>query len=263
MLKNSLAKLLADSEGVCGVALQNLQTGEQCLINETELFPAASVIKLFILQELFRRVDCCQLQMETKITLQDANKVGGFGILKEMRAGLELSCGELATLMIVLSDNVATNILIDVLGIDEINAANRRRGFTQTCLQRKMMDQAAKQRGLDNFTSPLDVMKLLTELETGEHLSARSRRQFIDILLKQQCNNKLPALLPPTTLLAHKTGDLPQVEHDAGILYSCNGPVIIVVMMKKLADNAAGIRLHNLLGRKVYDYFSAGGMEYV
>lgn len=256
MLENRLESILNSFQGVCGIAVKNLKTDDQFLRNGTTLFPAASLIKLFILWEFFRRHDEGQLELNTEITLCDRDKVGGFGILKEMHEGLKLTYLDLAVLMIILSDNVATNLLIDMLGMAEINAVIEQQGFQQTCLQRKMMDAEAKKRGLDNFTSPADILRLLTELETGTALSMKSRKQFIDILTRQQCNNKLPTLLPPGTIIAHKTGDLPQVEHDVGIIYINEEPVITIVMTKDLASNAEGVLLNNAIGSNVYNYFA-------
>ena len=258
MLENQLQSVLHSFQGTCGIAVQNLKTGDQFSHNETAVFPAASLIKLFILLELFRRHDEGQFDLNTEIALCDQDKVGGFGILKEMHEGLKLTYRDLAVLMIVLSDNVATNMLIDILGMSQINAVIQQQGFRQTCLQRKMMDAEAKSRGLDNFTSPMDVLHLLHDLESGTFLTLNSRKQFIDILTRQQCNNKLPALLPPDTRIAHKTGDLPQVEHDVGIIYIGEDPVVTVVMTKDLSSNSDGILLNNVVGSKVYNYFANG-----
>lgn len=256
MLQEGLERIISQLHGTCGIAICNLNTQEEYLHNEQDAFPAASLIKLFILLELFRRVDLQELRLEEEVLLQEEHKVSGFGILKELHAGLNLTYEDLAVLMIVLSDNVATNLLIDTFGMTAINATMQKQGYVHTSLQRKMMDGAAKSRGLDNFTSPRDILKLLLDIEAGKILSVSSRRKFIDILKRQQCNNKLPLLLPPQAVLAHKTGDLPQVEHDAGLLYIGDAAIAIVVMTKDLVDNLSGVKFNNLLGQMVYSYFN-------
>lgn len=196
--------------------------------------------------------------------LQESDKVGGFGILKELHTGLKVTYRDLALLMIVLSDNVATNILIDTLEMANINATIQQQGFLNTSLQRKMMDGKAKEQGLDNYTTAYDVMRLLMGLEQQTAtLSPASRQQFIDILKRQQCNNKLPMLLPTGTILAHKTGDLPQMEHDAGIMYVKDKPVVVVVLTKDLANNLEGVKFNNVIGKIVYDYFSCRRVQRV
>jgi beta-lactamase class A len=259
MLKDSLKRTVIQLEGTCGVAVCNLNTHEAYLHNDRKIFPAASLIKLFILLEFFRCVDRKELCLDAEVSLQKEHKVPGFGIVKELHAGLNLTYEDLALLMIVLSDNVATNILIDTLGMSTINATTQKQGYVHTSLQRKMMDGEAKSRGLDNYTTPRDILNLLIDIETGKILSASSRQRFIDILKRQQCNNKLPLLLPSEAVLAHKTGDLPQVEHDAGLMYIKDVPIAIVVMTKDLVDNLTGVTFNNLLGKMIYNYFSNTG----
>lgn len=253
--KAQIEKSCRAVDGVCGVAVKNMPDGDDFALNEKTVFPAASLIKLFILWELFRQVESRQIHLDNRMTLGAGQKVGGFGILKELHDGLDLTVLDLAKLMIILSDNVATNILIERLGMAKINAAIAGLGARDTKLQRKMMDQEAKERGLDNFTSVHDVTLLLDSLVTTGTLSLgpESVTGFIDILKGQQCNNKIPLLLPPGTVLAHKTGDLPGIEHDAGILFTSRGPVIIVVMTKDLTSNEEGIRLSNKIGRLVFE----------
>lgn len=256
MLADTINARLDEVSGICAAVIHDVRTQETIFRNENTVFPAASLIKLFILFEFFRQIEAGKRDGNDRVLIQESQKVSGFGILKELGSGLSVSYFDLATLMIVLSDNTATNILIDTLGMDRINAAIADLGCSHTSLQRKMMDAEAKQRGLDNATSPKDVFSLLKCLETGSLLSAGSRKKYIDILKKQQCNNKLPLLLPEGTVMAHKTGDLPGTEHDAGILYLANGPVIIVVMTKNLADNLDGVHCNNIIGKLVYDHFT-------
>lgn len=256
MIDDRINECLKNTAGICAVLVKNLHTGESFAHNEHEVFPAASLIKLFILLEFFKRIETGELSPDDRFLIKEDHMVSGFGILKEFSLGLCVSYLDLATLMIVLSDNVATNILIDKLGMEKINARAMNSGYTATSLQRKMMDAEAKKRGLDNFTSPADVFKLLLDVESGKVLAPEYSEKFIDILKRQQCNNKLPLLLPEGTVIAHKTGDLPLVEHDAGILFVNGKTIILVVMTKALPDNSTGIRFNNTVGALAYDYFN-------
>lgn len=243
-------------QGVCGVAIKHLTSGDTLCLNAEQVFPAASLIKLFILWDWVARLEAKEFAAGELVVVQEENKVPGFGVLKELHGGLNLTLLDLATLMIIISDNVATNMLIARLGMANINQRIKALGAEKTVLQRKMMDDAAKQKGLDNFTSPSDVMMLLERVATGASLCPESARCFVDILKRQQCNNKLPALLPAGTVLAHKTGDLPGTEHDTGIMYFPSGPVIAVVLTKELKNNNDGIQLIGRIGKCLFDQFS-------
>lgn len=255
MLKVMIKDLIDNLNGEAGVVVKNTKTGEVIMFNEDMVFPSASIIKLPIIWELFKKIESKEIAIDNEIALQECNKVGGFGVLKELHDGLNLSIKDLATLMIILSDNIATNILIDLLGMENINQSSKDIGMKDTILQRKMMDGEAKKRGLDNFTSPIDVLSILDTFISSDELSNESRDKIIDILKRQQCNNKLPVLIDENVEFAHKTGDLPGVEHDAGILLLENTAIIVVVLTKNLKDNTEGIKFNNNIGKIVYDYF--------
>lgn len=255
MLLKQIKRCLKNVNGVVGVIIKDCETGKTIQINEDEIFPSASVIKLPIIWDLFKRIDREEISLDDEMPLMDSQKVGGFGILKELHSGLNLTIKDIATLMIVLSDNSATNILIDMLGMESINNSIKENGMENTVLQRKMMDSEAKEKGLDNFTTPKDVLNILEKIMDSEVMTKESKNTIIDILKKQQCNNKLPLLMPTDAVIAHKTGDLPEVEHDVGILFLKNKSIIVVVLTKDLNDNSEGIRLNNEIGKIVYEYF--------
>ena len=160
--------------GVCGVAIKNLANGDHLYMNADQVFPAASLIKLFILWDWVARLEAKEFAAGELVVVQEANKVPGFGVLKELHGGLNLTLLDLATLMIIISDNVATNMLIERLGMANINQRINELAAGKTALQRKMMDDAAKQKGLDNFTCPSDVMMLLERVATGAGLARRA-----------------------------------------------------------------------------------------
>ena len=210
-------------------------------LNATEPFPAASVIKLAILWSFFEAVDRGELDPAEPWTLESGAAVGGTGVLRLLGDGLRLDLLDLATLMIVVSDNTATNVVIDHLGLGRIEAAVGRLGLTGTALRRKMLDFAARDRGLENWTTPEDTARLLARFATGEGLSRSSAERVRRILLGQQFNHKLAARLPPGAVLAHKTGELPGLEHDAGWLEVDGDRVVIAAFTRDLRDNADGV----------------------
>jgi beta-lactamase class A len=247
MWKDQIEKECKQVDGICGVVVKNIVDGQAFLFDAETIFPAASVIKLFILWDLIARTEAQELAYDEVITLKEEQRVPGFGVLKELHNGLNLTLLDLAMLMIIISDN---------------NERITKLGAGSTLLQRKMMDEAAKKQGLDNLTCPLDVLLLLQRVATATGLHHDSSLRYVDILKRQQCNNKLPALLPSDAVIAHKTGDLPGTEHDAGILYTPCGPVVVVVMTKNLKDNRDGVRLNSSVGKLVFDHFSLTADHY-
>ena len=264
-LEGKIEEIIVGLDGRAGVVIRDFGSGWTFARREAEVFPAASLIKLAIIGELFRRIELGELNLAGGVTIGPADRVGGFGILKELHAGIEVTLEDLATLMIIVSDNTATNLLIDRLGIDFINRHIDSLGLGQTRLQRKMMDVEAARAGRDNFTSPADMARWLEGLVSpqGTQVAAASQAKILDIMKRQQVNTKLPALLPPGTTVAHKTGDLPGVEHDVGFIYipaenGTSNPVLVAVMTADLKDNSQGIRAIGLIGRDVYDHFAPG-----
>lgn len=237
-------------KGNVSVIIKDFEIGESIKINENDIFPSASMIKIPIIIELFSRVISGEISLQERISLKSADKVGGFGILKEFDEGVELTYKDLAMLMIVLSDNVATNILIDELKIENINSTIKDMNLKSTSLQRKMMDSKAKLEGLDNYTSASDLLIMFESI-----LKNNSYEKILDIMTRQQCNNKLPYLIDENIKFAHKTGDLPGVEHDGGIMFINDRPIIVIVLTKNLEDNNDGVELNNYIGKCVYEYY--------
>lgn len=254
---NELTEKLAGLNGTAGIVIANLDNEKEYFqYNEEEVFPAASIIKLTIIWRLFQEIDKGKIGLRDKVKLKADVKVGGFGILKELHNGIILNIEDLATLMIVLSDNTATNILIDLLGMERINESIKKMNLKGTFLQRKMMDLEAKKEGFDNFITPRAVYKILRAYLTADNLDPVHCEKIIDIFKRQQCNNKLPVRVPSEIEIAHKTGDLPGVEHDAGIMYINGQRIIVVVLTKELTDNKVGVKLNNQVGEMVYRYYS-------
>jgi beta-lactamase class A len=229
-------------EGRLGLVVRSLGgTDLRLELNGGEAFPAASVIKLAILWSFFEAVDHGELDPAEPWTLESGAAVGGTGVLRLLGDGLRLGLLDLATLMIVVSDNTATNAVIDRLGLGRIEAAVGRLGLRGTALRRKMLDFAARDRGLDNWTTPEDTARLLARFATGEGLSRASAERAGRILLGQQFNHKLAGRLPPGAALAHKTGELPGLEHDAGWLEVGGSRVVIAAFTRDLRHNADGV----------------------
>lgn len=219
-----------------------------------KVFLAASMMKLFVLWELFRRRDQ-GLDLNERILLEEKAMVPGFGVLCRLRKGLMPTLYDLAVLMIIVSDNTATNLLMDYLGIENIQKNCEKNGWKDTQITRKMFDSESAAKGLENRTSATDVacfFQLLLK-ESDSEISQVSRREMLEILFDQQCNNKLPGRifnLPNGDRIsfAHKTGDITAHEHDGGIFLTPQGPKILVLMTGNLRRNWEGVHLHQKIG---------------
>ena len=231
-MEERIKKIIEENSGVTGVIIRD-SSGKMITINEEVVFPSASIIKLFILMALNKD------EYNKKIELKKEDKVGGCGILKVMGDGLPLTVKDAAYLMICLSDNTATNILIDYIG--------KEKGFTGTVLGRKMMDAEARKAGKDNFTTPKDVLGVLEMLcENSDDL---------DMLRNQAYNNKIPLYFAREVDFAHKTGELMYIEHDTGRLFYDGGWVDIIVLTKDLEKNEDGIKINSLIGKVIFDNY--------
>ncbi|HHY36864.1 MAG TPA: serine hydrolase [Firmicutes bacterium] len=217
--ERQILELLGTLEGEVGLYLEDLATGETFTVNPDRVFPSASVIKIPILAALFALAEEGKVDLAGEITIKPENRVGGCGVLSELNPGLKPTVLDVATLMIIQSDNAATNELIDLVGMDRVNGFAGELGLEQTRLQRKMMDSEAVKQGRDNFTSPRDIGRLLRLLVEGKVVSREASAKMLDIMKRQQLRNKLPALLPEDVIIAHKTGDLNRLEHDVGVFF--------------------------------------------
>lgn len=179
-------------------------------------FPAASLAKVPILVEVARQVAAGELSWETRLSVPASAQVSSDGVLAALSPELRPTLHDLAHLMIIISDNTASNILLDLVGMEAINDTMLRLGLASTRLERRFLDFTARKEGRDNWTTAEDMARLFTLLCT-ENISDRER--LLQILLRQNDYTILPAYWGEDIPFAHKTGGLEGVIHDAGILY--------------------------------------------
>lgn len=223
-----------------------------------ERFVTASVIKVPILIALAAAVDAGERGWEDLVPVNRADAAAGSGVIQYLSRP-EYTLRDVAVLMIIVSDNRATNLVIDLLGLDRINDYCRRAGWPGTILGRRMFDFEARARGRDNFSTPRETVDLFVRLLGGRLLSAASTGAVLQILRAQQLRDKLPAWLPADTAAAHKTGELPGVQNDSGILFLPSGPVIAAVYTADLAAPAAGRLAIQRVGRAIVENAAVEG----
>lgn len=233
-----------------------MSDNKEYLLNEDIICPSASIIKVCILWTLFDQANRNDLDLEEVVILKEKDMVGGCGRLKEEKEGSSFTLREIARLMIILSDNTATNILLDKLSIDIINTTITELGLKNTILARKMMDFRARQKGIDNYTSAKDMKILLEKILDSDEMPKKYRDEMIDIMKDQRLNGRIPALLPEKVIFAHKTGELEDVEHDIGVLFLKNKEIIIISMLSNIDNEYEAKNIHNIIGKIVYDHFA-------
>jgi beta-lactamase class A len=233
-------------DGVLGVAILDLNSGQQLLIRPDEVFPQASSIKIAVLAELYHQAQQSAHGVSGKATLKDRYVVRSADIVPDsaILAGLtpdvsSLTNRDLATIMVAVSDNSATNILIDRVGMDNVVRLTESLGLAHTQLRRKMMDLQAAAQGRENISTPREMMQLLEQLYRGKVIGPPLLDDFFNVLATNK-DSWIPRDLPPDLKIANKPGELEGVRNDSGIVFLKNRPYVICVMTTYLANERAG-----------------------
>lgn len=220
-MQSAILRQIEDFPGRAGLYYQDLTTGEEHQVRGEESFEAASVIKLPILVEVFRQLETGEAREDESFTIREEDKLPSCGALNYLHTGLTVTLLDLATLMIILSDNTATNLLIRRLGMERISRTMEEvLGMRTTRLRRLLFDSESAARGIKNTISPAEIGRLLAGLYRGEIVSPAASARMLGILGDQRLNGKLPFWLDGKVKCAHKTGEDTDITHDAGILYA-------------------------------------------
>jgi beta-lactamase class A len=234
---SELMAILTREGGAVGFAARHMQTGSEHWgeWNARRGFRAASLIKLPIAAAFWEAVERGMLDAEERVELRPEAAVGGCGLLRHMRVGLSPTLADLAFLMLAASDNWATNLLLDHLGIEYVQAWIDDRGLAATRLQRRMMDVEAARAGRDNWTCAADVVELLDDVNGSAIVDAEGRSRVRDALEAQVYRERLGRRLPPYVQLANKSGTLDGLCHDAGLLSWPGEDLAVVVLTEGIA----------------------------
>jgi len=240
-LTEDLTKLADEVDGRVGVYLRSLDTGETFSLRGDEVFPAASTIKLALLLELYRQSEgpAGAARLSDEYVLQPRDLVEGSGILGNLGPGTRLTLRDLALFTVAVSDNAATNILIDRVGMERVNATLAGLGLQKTRLRRQMMDFQAARAGRENHATPRELAELLSVIHHGSLLSQTARADLLR-LLKTPKDGFLTRLLPEELAVANKPGTLPGVRNDAGLVFVKGRPFVLAVMTSHLRDERQG-----------------------
>jgi len=216
----SIAGEMTSIPGHLGFYYKNLVTGCTYGINADDAFLAASVIKFPLLLHVLTRAEKGEIRLSDKLIVEDREKMPSCGGLNQFTGPVEVDILTLCRLMIVLSDNTATNKLFRFCGLEETNTAFRDMGLEKTVVRRLLFDAEASARGLENTICPREMGALLERLYRNEFIGPEASRKALDILLKQQIDHKLDGKLCGEVPIAHKTGEDDGLSNDVGIVFA-------------------------------------------
>ena len=223
-----------------GVAIEDLKTGDQFFLHENEIFAQASSIKIAVLADLYLQVQQGKLKLTDLYTVQASDLVPDSDIMGGLTPGVtRITLRDLATMMVAVSDNSATNVLIDRVGMDNVNAMLDSLGLAHTRLRRKMMDLEAAKQGRENISTPREMMTLLDAIYRGKLLDKQSTEDFFKILSTSK-DSWIPRDLPAGVKVADKPGALEGVRNDSGIVFVEGRPYVICVMTTFLTNERDG-----------------------
>jgi beta-lactamase class A len=262
-----VAETVEKFDGVMGVAIVDLTDGRAILKNADRVFPTASSIKIAILLELYHQEQQAREGAQGKARLNDVYDfdpkvlVGFSSIMQGLTPGItKVTNHDLAQFMIAVSDNTASNILIDRLGMKNVNATLRSLGLTKTLLRRHMMDFEAAKRGNENVSTPREMTELLEAIYKGKALNRELTAEFIKQLstLKE---SELQHDMPEGVQVANKPGNLKGVRTDSGIVFAKDRPFVISVMTEHAANiHVASARICSI-ALEAFRYFDKRGKE--
>ncbi len=265
--------LIDGHRGKVAVAIKHLTSGAGFRCRPDEPMPTASLIKLAVMIEVYQQAAEGKIKLQEPVTLRDEDKVPGSGILTQhFSAGASIPLRDAVRLMIAYSDNTATNLVLDKIGIASTSARMEAWGFPNTKIHSKvfrrdtsLFPERSRQFGLGSTTAG-EMIGLVEAIHHGDRIAEADRATMIEHLKRCDDRDKFPRLLPRGTVVAHKTGSVDRSRTDAGIIYTKSGPVAVCVLTDEnedarwTADNAGDL-LCARVARAAYDYFSNDTLE--
>lgn len=280
-VEQRIAANVTHFKGIFGVAAINLTTGEEIFVNADTRFPTASTIKVAVMLEAYSQAAEERLSLDEQIALREADKVGGSGVLNGLTEGLSLTVRDLTYLMIVLSDNTATNLLVARLGTAQIDARLASLGLQRTRLFRPtfrdghadVLPELESEFGL-GMSTPREMARLMAVIASGKAVSRDASEAMLAILRKQQDRAMIPRLLPASAEVGNKTGsdaekeagpggERRQVRADAAIVGAGSVRYVIAVFTRQVEDTRPGVENDAVttgarVSRVIYDHFVSG-----
>lgn len=267
LLKRRITQDLSTEKGIFAVAFKDIATGKELLINEKEVFHAASTMKTPVMIEVYRQAAKKKFHLTDSITIKNEFKsivdATSYSLDSNDDSELELyrHVGEKRTIyqlvydMIIASSNLATNMIIEKVGAENVTSTMRKYGAKDIQVLRGVEDQKAYDKGLNNTTTAYDLMLIFEKLAKGKAVSKKSSDAMINILLDQKFNTIIPAQLPKDVRVAHKTGFITGIHHDSGVVLLPNGRrYVLVLLSKNVTQEETAIKAMATVSKLIYDY---------
>ena len=269
-LSQNISQKIAVTEGVFAVAFADLKTGDTLFINAHQSFHAASTMKTPVMIELYKQAEAGRFSLDDSILVKNefTSIVDGSPYTMQLsddsesvlyeKIGTTLPIRTLMYEMITQSSNLATNILIELVGAKNVTSTMRELGARDIKVLRGVEDMKAYEQGLSNTTTAYDLMKIYEAIGRDEIISEAACQEMMEVLFAQKFNEIIPAKLPADVKVAHKTGSITGVRHDSGIVELPNGhEYVIILLSKELPSVQVGIDLLSEISKMVYDYVIA------
>ena len=253
VLRQKLTNEIKRFKGEVGIVIKDLRFNWEISYNNDRLFPSASLVKIPIMSACFLASEEGKIKLDRQVVLRSRDKFPGSGILKDIRSGVTFTVEELIGLMVDDSDNTATNILTNMVGIDYLNSVFNSLGLKNTNLSRRVADFGLRDRGIENYTTAEDIALLLEQIYRRSLISKDLSEKCLKVLKLQRVNDRIPKYLPVDVTVAHKTGLERSVCHDAGIVFSCKGDFLICVLTQHANPNAVASK--NFIARVALDTY--------
>ena len=286
---SEIKSLVSKINGEVGVAALNLKNDKNIYINEDESFFMASVFKIPLLITLYKQVDLGNIDMDQRITLAQDLKTGGSGVLRELTPGIQPTLFDLAMLMIIISDNTATDILFNMLGKDKINSLMSQNNLSKTFTPMSCQDLLSSLAGIEppqeatyeniariidghyippdncsalnedksNVSTAYEMVTLMKLLTTGKILSESSTNSVLSILKSQKLKTIIPHYIPKNIKIANKTGGVYSVRSDVGTVWSPKGPYTIAIMAKNVTNEPDIDTKLAKISLSIYEYMTS------
>ena len=255
-LEKSILDIDRGLDGVMGVAIVDLTDGHKYLLHANDVYPQASSIKICVLAELYRQAQQGKLKLTDLYTVNAADLVQDSDIMGGLTPGItQITLRDLATMMVAVSDNSATNVLIDRVGLVNVNTFLSSQGLRDTRLRRKMMDLKAAGEGRENVSTPNEMAKLLQALYQGKILNKEMTDDFFKVLATHK-DSWIPRNLPDDLKIADKPGALEGVRNDSGVIFVDKRPYILCVMttyLRRERDGEEAISNISLAAWRMFD----------
>lgn len=249
-MNNQLQIFINERKLQYALVFKDLCSGETLSFNLDKQVPSASTIKLFIMAEVLRQVKAGGLDLAKTYRITEADRVE-----ETLECGGAYTLEELLNVMIAQSDNIAANLMIDTVGMENVNAFIQEMGISHTVLQRKMLDFAARRAGHENITTASDLAKFLELLYTGKVIDPVWSDRMLKIMRAQSGETLFGAILPEDLTIAYKGGDLEGIKHEAAVVFTPKGDYLFVVLTWGGTDEDYQREAIGRVSKAIYDKF--------